>query len=77
MLLKFQFSNNIYTLFQGFETVLIEDEQDQVLVKNRHKKLKADENMTLKMTVKYKNDKAPSIIEYRLNARKLCPDQKM
>ncbi|KAG5875923.1 hypothetical protein JTB14_031167 [Gonioctena quinquepunctata] len=61
---------------EGFEAKFNDDDTKEVLLKNRKQLLKASSPITLKFTVSYEGSQLPKLIEYRLNARTLCPDPK-
>ncbi|KAJ8977604.1 hypothetical protein NQ317_011776 [Molorchus minor] len=58
----------------GDYEVVPRNEENGVLIKNGKLLLKAGDQTNVKITVKYDGSKFPQLIEYRLNAKSLCPD---
>ncbi|XP_060524966.1 clotting factor C-like [Cylas formicarius] len=62
------------TVGDGFEAVPFDDKREY-LIKNRDLLLRGNRPKILKFTVKYAGGEAPELIEYRLNAVTVCPNQ--
>ncbi|XP_018564126.1 trypsin beta-like [Anoplophora glabripennis] len=58
---------------EGYEVVLSKDRKNEALIKNKNILLKAGSISNIKITGKYDGDKFPNLIEYRLNAKTICP----
>ncbi|XP_074025304.1 uncharacterized protein [Leptinotarsa decemlineata] len=56
----------------GFDVVSPEGNPREVLVKNRNELLKEFQPLSLKITMFYKGDQPPALLEYRLNAKRIC-----
>ncbi|KAJ8962323.1 hypothetical protein NQ318_018302 [Aromia moschata] len=57
----------------NYEGILQPNESKQVLIKNGDVLLKAGSQTVIKITVKY-SGKFPELLEYRLNAKTICPE---